>query len=78
MDGNLLPLIALRPGQRGRIVTMNVGRGKARRLMELGLLPGEVVEVISNSVGPVVLRVRGMTLALGRNVASRVWVEVIP
>ena len=78
MDGNLLPLIALRPGQRGRIVTMNVGRGKARRLMELGLLPGEMVEVISNSVGPVVLRVRGMTLALGRNVASRVWVEVIP
>ncbi len=78
MDGNLLPLIALRPGQRGRIVTMNVGRGKARRLMELGLLPGEMVEVISNSVGPVVLKVRGMTLALGRNVASRVWVEVIP
>ncbi len=78
MDGNLLPLIALRPGQRGRIITMNVGRGKARRLMELGLLPGEVVEVISNSLGPVVLRVRGMTLALGRNVASRVWVEVIP
>ncbi len=77
MDGKLLPLIALRPGQRGRIVTMNVGRGKARRLMELGLLPGEVVEVISNSVGPVVLRVRGMTLALGRNVASRVWVEVV-
>lgn len=77
MDSRLLPLTALLPGQKGRIVTMNVGRGKARRLMELGLLPGEVVQVISNSVGPVVLSVRGMTLALGRRVASQIWVEVI-
>ncbi len=77
MDGELLPLTALRPGRRGRIVTISVGRGKARRLMELGLLPGEIVQVISNSAGPVVLRTKGMTLALGRNVASRIWVEVV-
>ncbi len=72
----MIPLAFLMPGQRGRIVTLDVGRGKARRLMEMGLLPGEFVEVISNSVGPVVIRVRGMMLAIGRNVASRIWVEV--
>ncbi|MCD6245086.1 MAG: ferrous iron transport protein A [Thermoproteota archaeon] len=72
----MIPLAFLMPGQRGRIVTLDVGRGKARRLMEMGLLPGEFVEVLSNSVGPVVIRVRGMMLAIGRNVASRIWVEV--
>lgn len=78
MDSSLSPLTVLLPGQKGRIVTMNVGRGKARRLMELGLLPGEVVQVVSNSIGPVVLSVRGVTLALGRGVASQIWVEVLP
>ncbi len=77
MDRNLIPLSIMRPGQRGRIVTLNVGRGKARRLMEMGLLPGETVDILSNSAGPVIIRVRGVTLALGRNVASRIWVEVI-
>lgn len=76
MRSKMIPLAFLMPGQRGRIVTLDVGRGKARRLMEMGLLPGEFVEVLSNSVGPVVIRVRGMMLAIGRNVASRIWVEV--
>ncbi len=77
MDHNLVPLSIMRPGQRGRIVTLNVGRGQARRLMEMGLLPGEIVDVLSNSAGPVIVRVREITLALGRNVASRIWVEVM-
>ncbi|HDI73717.1 MAG TPA: ferrous iron transport protein A [Candidatus Korarchaeota archaeon] len=75
--GRLVPLVTMRPGQRGRIVILDVGRGKARRLMEMGLLPGETVDVVSNSIGPVVVRVRGIILALGRNVASRIWVEVM-
>ncbi len=79
MDHNqgLVPLSIMRSGQRGRIITLNVGRGQARRLMEMGLLPGEIVDILSNSAGPIIIRVRDVTLALGRNIASRIWIEAM-
>ena len=51
--------------------------GLARRLMEMGFVPGEEIEVISNIRGPVVVRVRGVVIALGRGVARRILVEVV-
>jgi len=49
--------------------------GLARRLMEMGLVPGEEIEVVSNIRGPVIIRVRGVVLALGRGIARRILVE---
>lgn len=72
-----VPLSTLRSGERGRVVSVTGGWGATRRLMELGILPGEVLEVVSNSFGPVVIRVRGVAFALGRGLASRVLVEVV-
>ncbi|MCS7102730.1 MAG: ferrous iron transport protein A [Candidatus Korarchaeum sp.] len=70
-------LSSLRPREKGRVVSIAGGLGVARRLMEIGVLPGEVVEVLSNSFGPVVIRTRGVTFALGRGLASKVLVEVV-
>ncbi|RDD53576.1 MAG: ferrous iron transport protein A [Candidatus Korarchaeota archaeon NZ13-K] len=75
--GQPVPLSSLRPRERGRVVSIAGGWGAARRLMEMGILPGEVVEVLSNSFGPIVIRVKGVTFALGRGLASRVLVEVV-
>ena len=77
MDGDAIPLTALPPHTKARIVSVRVGWGKRRRLMELGLIPGEEIIVLSNSVGPLVVRVRGGSLALGRGIASKILVEVI-
>jgi len=52
------------------------GRGKARRLMEMGLTPGSEVLVLRNEAGPVLVRVRGVTIAMGRGLARSVLVEV--
>ncbi len=49
--------------------------GLARRLMEMGLVPGEKIEVVSNIRGPVIIRVKGVVLALGRGIARRILVE---
>lgn len=73
----IVPLSGLRPREKGRVLSILAGKGAARRLMELGLVPGETVEVISNYHGPVVVRVRGCVFALGRGLASKVVVEVI-
>lgn len=52
------------------------GSGLRKRLLEMGLTPGTVVEVVRNERGPLVIRVRGATVALGRGLARRVIVEV--
>ncbi len=70
-----LPLSALPPGSRARIVALNGGYGSMRRLMEMGLTPGTVVEVVRNGPGPIILRVRGAMIALGRGLASKILVE---
>ncbi len=77
MGMDRVPLSSLRPRERGRVISVSGGCGAARRLMEMGILPGEVIEVLSNSFGPIVIRVRGATFALGRGLASRVLVEVV-
>ncbi|MEM0016997.1 MAG: FeoA family protein [Candidatus Korarchaeum sp.] len=77
MERARVPLSSLRPGERGRIISLIGGWGAISRLREMGVLPGEVVEVVSNSFGPVVIRVKGATFAIGRGLASRVLVEVV-
>jgi len=62
-----------------RVVVVNVagGRGVRRRLLEMGFAPGSEVEVIANKRGPVVVRVRGVTVALGRGMAAKILVKPV-
>ncbi|MCS7129898.1 MAG: ferrous iron transport protein A [Archaeoglobaceae archaeon] len=46
-----------------------------RRLADMGLAPGQIVEVLSQG-NAVVLRVRDAKIALGKGIAKRVVVEV--
>lgn len=72
---NHLSLVFIEEGMRARIVDLFGGRGLARRLMEMGLSPGSEVRVIRNSFGPMIVEVRGVRLALGRGLASKILVE---
>ncbi len=49
-----------------------------QRLYEMGLTPGAVVEVEGNSGGPVVIRVRGVSIVVGRGMAAKILVEPLP
>lgn len=46
------------------------------RLLELGLTPGTEVRVVQDSGGPLLLSVRGSRVALGRDLAEKMWVEL--
>ncbi|MCX8172673.1 MAG: ferrous iron transport protein A [Archaeoglobaceae archaeon] len=46
-----------------------------RRLSDMGLAPGQIVEVLSQG-NAVVVRVRDAKIALGKGIAKRVVVEV--
>lgn len=52
------------------------GHGLRKRLLEMGLVPGTTVEVLRNNRGPLIVKVRGATVALGRGLAKKVIVKV--
>ena len=66
----------LRPGQRGRIVTLEGGDALVQRLLEMGLLEGEEVEVVGFAPlgDPLEIRLGDYRLSLRRREAARVQV----
>jgi len=70
-------LIELYPGERGIVAFALSGHGLVRRLADMGLTPGTEVTVVRRAPfrGPVEVSVRGVSLALGYGVASKVFVR---
>lgn len=66
----------LKPGERGR-VTGFAGAEPPGRVLEMGVLPGTVVEVVRFAPfgDPVDLKVRGYHLSIRRSEASQIEVE---
>jgi ferrous iron transport protein A len=71
-----LTLDQLRPGERGRILSLEGDDSLAQRLLEMGLLEGEEVEVlhIAPLGDPLEVRLRDYRLSLRRREAARVRV----
>jgi ferrous iron transport protein A len=70
----------LQPGQRGRILALTGADVLIQRLMEMGLLEGEEVEVIGFAPlgDPVEIRLVDYRLSLRRSEAARVQVVLLP
>ena len=66
------------PGAQVRVVRL-LSSDARQRLMQLGLVPGTIVSVRQiRSRGPVIVRLRGCTLALDRELARSVEVANDP
>ncbi|MCM2276684.1 MAG: ferrous iron transport protein A [Oligoflexia bacterium] len=82
MKAPISKLGQLRKGQGGRIVAIEAvahHEELAQRLMEMGLLEGCSVEVIHEAPfgrDPIAVRVRGALVALRRNEADQITVEL--
>ena len=72
----MIPLSMVGPG-RVRIVHIAGGKGVWRRLMEIGVRPGDVVEVIKPGPGPVIIAKGNMRVGLGFGMAHKVFVVPI-
>jgi len=73
----MVSLENLPPGTRARVVGIVGGYGLSRRLMEMGFTPGTEVEVVNSGPGPLLVRVRGVVVALGRGVARKIIVQPV-
>ncbi len=74
---NNYPSIAqLKSGEKARMVDTQYGHGEFSRMASFGLTPGVTITVIQNfGSGPMIVQVRGSHIALGRNQASRIFVQ---
>ncbi len=69
----------LEPGALAIIKEVHGGFGLRRRLGDLGVLPGDTVEVLRSAAqgGPVLLAIRGARLAIGQRQAQKVEVDLV-
>lgn len=72
---NNTSLNLLKPNEFGKIKEISGGCGAQKRLYELGLHKGAIFKVVKNDFGPIILNISGNKLALGRGLASYVYVE---
>jgi ferrous iron transport protein A len=73
----MIPLSEAQLNQRLKIVKIEGECGSLeRRLMELGLAIGSEVVVKDKSYGPIILEARGSKIAIGRGMASKIFVEI--
>ena len=81
-DENMYRLVTqlsnLRPGEVGRVAFLRGAGQASQRIMDMGLCLGTPVKVVKSAPfhGPVEVSVRDTTLALGRELADKIYVEV--
>ena len=71
------PLSSLPPGTAGTVTAITVAPEHKGRLLEMGLLPGTLVEVVRYAPlgDPVEIKLRGYNLSLRKHEAEQVWVR---
>ena len=73
-ESNRLTLSQLKPGEQGRVIVIEGGRGIRQRLLLRGLFEGSVVRMIS-CYGPVTVEVDRNTVSIGRGMAQKIIVR---
>lgn len=72
-----IPLAHVPPGKSVKIVRIEGGPHLTSRLYQMGLVPGTTAKVLMNGRGPVIIKVRNVSIALGRGMAYKVFVTIV-
>lgn len=73
----LMPLAMAKPGERVMIKEMTGGRIARVRLTNMGLRPGDYIEIINNTgLGRIILGRGNSRLAIGRGIAQKIMVAL--
>ncbi|MEB3806962.1 MAG: ferrous iron transport protein A [Desulfurococcales archaeon] len=81
LEPGLMPLSLAPQGARVVVRAIVAGQGAYYRILSLGIAPGTELEVVENLMtypwSPVIVRVRGVEVALGRGMADKVLVKIV-
>jgi DtxR family Mn-dependent transcriptional regulator len=74
----LTELSNLKPGEEGVLAFIRAGTTASQRLLDMGLTKGTRIKVLNAAPfqGPIEVEVRGSTLAIGRGLAGKVFIEM--
>jgi len=75
---NTQTLDQIKNGSLVRVVSVNGGRMARKKLMDLGVIPGERLKVLRNdSAGPLLIALYDSKVVVGSGLAQKVRVDVI-
>lgn len=79
MTSDIIPLTSLIETERGKVKQILIDGPIRRRLMDLGLINGTIVEVLQKSPfgDPVAYLIRGAVIALRQEVSSMIIIEKV-
>lgn len=70
-----MTLAIVKVGRRVRVVAVDASQELQGRLTAMGMVPGEEIEVLHNSLhGPFIVVVKGSRIMLGRGMAQKILV----
>lgn len=75
---NTLPLNMTKNGNTVRVVAVSGGRMARKKLMDLGIIPGERLKILRNdSAGPMLIGLYDSKVVVGSGLSQKVTVEVL-
>lgn len=72
-----IPLNSIGVGKYAEVSNVMGGELMCKKLMEMGVNKGNVIEVVRNDAGPLIIKVGEMRLVLGRGMAQKVMVREV-
>ena len=74
-----ITLDTIRENQRVKVISVSGGWGVRQRLGCLGIHPGDIIMIKKSAImqGPILIKIHGNQVALGRGIASKILVEVV-
>ena len=72
-------LASLKPAMRAKVVTISGKGAVKRRIMDMGVIPGAIVEVekVAPLGDPIEVKIKGYHLSLRKSEATGIFVEVV-
>lgn len=79
MNKTIIPLNGLPIGSFGKVVKLTSKKSDRRRMLDLGLIEGTIVESLRKSPAgdPIAYEIRGAVIALRSNESTKILVEII-
>lgn len=77
MTCSCMPLNAIGIGKHAEVNNLDGGELMGKKLMEMGVNKGAILEIIRNDAGPLIIKVGETRLVLGRGMAQKVMVREV-
>lgn len=77
MTCSCMPLNAIGIGKYAEVNNLDGGELMGKKLMEMGVNKGVILEIIRNDAGPLIIKVGETRLVLGRGMAQKVMVREV-